>query len=203
MKYDFVEVGTADFSALIETADEHAVGISIEPIRAYLDRLPSPPGVRKLCVAVSRTRNRGETQVHYIPRETIEQHNLDLWLAGCNSVGDLHRAHKLLNLHEHVVSETVAELPLPEIMLMNDVTELDLLKVDAEGGDSDILLTYLDWYLEYRNVPLPRRIVFETNILTPHNTVQRVMSRYTQELGYRVTRHAYGHMEEETEMTLE
>ena len=55
MKYDFIEIGTSNFDTLIQAADDFAVGISIEPIKHYLDSLPSRANVKKLNVAVSRT----------------------------------------------------------------------------------------------------------------------------------------------------
>jgi len=48
MKYDFVEIGTSDFDTLIETATDATRGLSIEPVRYYLDRLPERAGVKKL-----------------------------------------------------------------------------------------------------------------------------------------------------------
>ena len=41
MYFDFVEIGTSDFDTLIAAADQNTIGLSIEPIREYLDRLPS------------------------------------------------------------------------------------------------------------------------------------------------------------------
>ena len=37
--YDFIEIGTSDFDTLIETSNNDTVGISIEPIKYYLDNL--------------------------------------------------------------------------------------------------------------------------------------------------------------------
>ncbi len=53
MKYDFVEIGTSDFDTLIQTATDTTRGLSIEPVRHYLDRLPSPAGVKKIWAGVS------------------------------------------------------------------------------------------------------------------------------------------------------
>ena len=36
--YDFIEIGTSDFDTLIESSDDNVVGLSIEPIKYYLDR---------------------------------------------------------------------------------------------------------------------------------------------------------------------
>ena len=44
----FIEVGTSDFDTLIQVAKPETAGISIEPIKYYLDRLPNPPNVIKM-----------------------------------------------------------------------------------------------------------------------------------------------------------
>ena len=36
--YDFIEIGTSDFDTLIETSNDNTVGISIEPIKYYINR---------------------------------------------------------------------------------------------------------------------------------------------------------------------
>ena len=43
--FDFIEIGTSDFDTLIEDASESTRGISIEPIKYYLDRLPNKENV--------------------------------------------------------------------------------------------------------------------------------------------------------------
>jgi hypothetical protein len=41
MFFDFVEIGTSDFDTLIQKAGDTDIGISIDPIDEYLERLPS------------------------------------------------------------------------------------------------------------------------------------------------------------------
>ena len=45
---DFLEIGTSNFDTLIQLADNKTVGISVEPIKYYLDSLPSPANVLKI-----------------------------------------------------------------------------------------------------------------------------------------------------------
>ena len=47
MHYNFVEIGTSDFDTLIEGADDEQVGLSIEPIAYYLNKLPDKKNVKK------------------------------------------------------------------------------------------------------------------------------------------------------------
>ena len=37
--YDFIEIGTSDFQTLIEEASDEAIGLSVEPISYYLNKL--------------------------------------------------------------------------------------------------------------------------------------------------------------------
>ena len=37
--YDFIEVGTSNFNTELEKADDTSVGLSIEPVKFYLDDL--------------------------------------------------------------------------------------------------------------------------------------------------------------------
>ena len=47
MKYDFIEIGTSDFDTLLETTT-NKIGISIEPLKYYLDSLPNNDKVIKV-----------------------------------------------------------------------------------------------------------------------------------------------------------
>lgn len=181
MKYDFVEIGTSDFDALIETATDATRGISIEPIQYYLDRLPNPAGVIKLCCAVSTTARPAMLEMYYVPDSAIKEHGLPEWLRGCNSIGDYHLQHKKLGI-EHLIRVThVPAYPLASIFEQHQVTELDLLKIDTEGQDADILLSSAE-HMTVR----PSKIIFESNELSDAAKVQQVVDRYTS-LGYRMT----------------
>jgi FkbM family methyltransferase len=181
MKYDFVEIGTSDFDALIQTATDTTRGISIEPIQYYLDRLPSPTGVAKLCCAVSTTGQAAMLSMYYVPDAAIHENGLPEWLRGCNSIGSYHLQHCKLGI-EHLVRVThVPAYPLTRIFEQHQVTELDLLKIDTEGQDSDILLNYADNMLVR-----PQKIIFESNELSDAAKVKAVVDRYA-DLGYCVS----------------
>ena len=51
---DFIEIGTSNFNAITQLIDmnEPITGYAIEPYKDYLDQLPSPPGVKKLNIAI-------------------------------------------------------------------------------------------------------------------------------------------------------
>lgn len=173
MKFDFVEVGTSDFDSLSQSAGLDTQGISVEPIRYYLDRLPDLPGVRKICAAVGTAA--GTAEVFYVPDHVIQQQGLPYWIRGCNSVGDYHLQHRLFGIEHLVCVETVPQVTLWEIFQENSVTELDLLKLDTEGQDCGILL---DFWIRSNQSVLPGCIKFESNQLTAQDLVDQVIDVY-------------------------
>jgi hypothetical protein len=46
--YDFLEIGTSAFHTLLQLVADHQKGISVEPLKDYLNFLPSPPNVHKV-----------------------------------------------------------------------------------------------------------------------------------------------------------
>lgn len=190
MKYDFVEIGTSNFDTLIESATPDTRGISIEPIQAYLDALPNPPGVLKLKKAVSAA-NRFETlEVYYVPENLVQQHGLPDWLRGCNSVGDYHFQHHALDIRHLVARDQVACVPIGYIFDHYDITELGYLKIDTEGSDCAILLHLFDYLKNKPSTQYPRRILFESNELAAPAQVELVKNKYLG-LGYHVVRSDY------------
>ena len=45
--YDFIEIGTCDFDTELQRSDGTRRGISVEPVKGYLDALPNIQGVMK------------------------------------------------------------------------------------------------------------------------------------------------------------
>jgi hypothetical protein len=62
--YDFIEVGTANFDTIIEKVDDNTRGISIEPLKFYLDQLPDKKNVVKVNAALSN--KDGFIDIYYI-----------------------------------------------------------------------------------------------------------------------------------------
>jgi hypothetical protein len=185
MKYDFVEIGTSDFDTLIEQATDTTRGISIEPVRYYLDRLPEKPGVKKICGAVSATNRKSMLQVYYVPESVIVKHQLPSWLRGCNSVGNYHLQHQKLGIEHLVETSHVPCWPIGQLFEQEQVTELDLLKIDTEGQDVSIMLHLYEWLQHQPATQKPRRIEFESNELSDPEKVVQVVNKY-KTLGYDV-----------------
>ena len=187
MLYDFIEIGTSDFHALIENADDNTKGLSIEPIQMYLDNLPNRKNVKKLCLGISNC-NKNE-KVFYVKPENIEKYGLPYWLRGCNSISKPHYQHlNLLNGDMlHILESQDIEIITTKMMIERyDIEGVKYLKVDTEGHDCVILLDYI------KNCRLnpslfPDEILFESNILSSKEDQEKVISEF-QEHGYDVER---------------
>lgn len=181
--YDFIEIGTSDFDTLIQKATNE-VGLSIEPIKYYIDRLPNKENVTKINCAVSFDNVRRISKIYYIKDKDIKKYNLPEWMRGCNSLNEYHHQHKLNKL-EHIVDVCeIQEIPIADILVEYKVRGIDFLKIDTEGGDCYILNNLRD-YLETKTTAYwPKNIVFETNELTDKELVKQTLKDYYY-MGYK------------------
>lgn len=110
--YDFIEIGTSDFDTEIQKATDNTIGLSIEPIKYYLDKLPNKLNIQKLEMAISN--ENGNCLIYYMPIETINKYNFPKWFRGCNSINDYHST----------VYNTIKELDLvPEELIKSYIVE--------------------------------------------------------------------------------
>lgn len=184
MKYDFVEIGTSNFETLIEKAGPETVGISIEPLKHYLEQLPNKPRVTKLNAAVIGDGVKGSTEIFYVPEPLVDSLKLPHWLKGCNSMGDYHIEHHKLGITNLVERYKIDTIPISELFEEYDIEEPEMLKIDTEGADIDILNGFVK-YLHNKNNRLPRKILFESNLLVPRLRVDKLIDDISQ-FGYRV-----------------
>jgi autotransporter strand-loop-strand O-heptosyltransferase len=160
--YDFIEIGTSDFDTLIETATDDTVGISIEPIKYYIDRLPNKQNVIKVQAALST--EDGEVDVYYIDDWKIEENNLPWWVRGSNSINNSH-PFAIKELGEELYNSLVTIEKVPTISWKTlidtyGVESIGYLKIDTEGHDHVILRDFLDYCKEY-SFPIPNKITLE------------------------------------------
>ena len=160
--YDFIEIGTSDFDTLIETSTDETVGISIEPIKYYIDRLPNKQNVIKVQAALST--EDGDVDVYYIDDWKIEENNLPWWVRGSNSINNPH-PFAIKELGEELYNSLVTIEKVPTISwktLINTygVESIGYLKIDTEGHDHVILRDFLDYCKEY-SFPIPNKITLE------------------------------------------
>lgn len=182
MNLDFLEIGTSDFDTCIQSYPDDAVGISIEPIKYYLDRLPNKRNVIKINAAVAID-DKETAIIHYIPEDVIKANKLEDWYRGCNSINDYHYAHKHNKLTDLVVKEEVPAIPIGKILSDHNVVRIKYVKVDTEGVDCIILNSLLDYLEDKERHYYPDKILFETNLLSDRNDIQKTVDRWTMK-GY-------------------
>ena len=154
--YDFIEIGTSDFETEIQDAGLKR-GISIEPVKRYLDALPNPPHVTKIHGAASN--RSGTIDVYSISPENIIKHNLPDWTRGCNSVNAPHKGYAGKVPDEIFTKDTVPVYTFTDIINMCHVKSCKYLKIDTEGHDAIILQSYVECLS--KGFPLIPKIIFE------------------------------------------
>jgi FkbM family methyltransferase len=167
MKLDFIEIGTSNFETLIEICGENEYGISIEPIKEYLDDLPNKKNVIKLECGISDTNS--VVDLYYVEIVDINNHGLPSWVRGCNSIIRPHpstqnvlKERKL----EHLMKKRTCEVITWDTLIDRfNIESVKFLKIDTEGHDCYILRDIINSKTKVR----PTKIQFENNILTEKN----------------------------------
>jgi autotransporter strand-loop-strand O-heptosyltransferase len=178
--YDFIEIGTSNFHALIIDCSDDTVGLSIEPLQVYLDGLPNKPNVTKVAAAISD--QDGEIEIYHIPKPTIHQYNLPIWVQGTNSVSKPHEfARKTLGeeFYDSIVSvDKVPTLSWSTLVSRYNINTIDYLKIDTEGHDHVILKSYLE---ECDKNPklFANKILFEYNESSDKIALDTIISNLT------------------------
>ena len=85
---DFIEIGTSNFDTLLEKCSENEYGISVEPLKNYLDDLPEKRNVKKINCAVTHGKMTDFIDMYYIPKNKIKNppQGLRLVLVGRNGL---------------------------------------------------------------------------------------------------------------------
>jgi glycosyltransferase involved in cell wall biosynthesis len=180
--YDFIEIGTSDFETEIQNAGLKR-GISIEPVKRYLDALPNPPYVTKIHGAVSNVS--GTIDVYSISPEDIQKHNLPDWIRGCNTVNAPHMCVAGKVPDEIIIKDRVPVYTFNDTINMCHVKSCKYLKIDTEGHDVIILNSYLDCVS--KGFPLIPKIMFEDNGGCKKEDVEAVLEKL-KGYGYTYTR---------------
>lgn len=182
--YDFIEIGTSDFDTIIQNSRDK-IGLSIEPIKYYLDRLPDKEGVKKIHCAVSFDDIERDSKVFYITPEDIAKNGLPDWIRGCNTLNKYHLQHEIYNAQDIVTVELVKEVPISKILIENKVRKIGTLKIDTEGGDCFILRNLKKYLITKTKSFYPKEIIFESNELTDEELVKQTIIDY-EEIGYKL-----------------
>lgn len=170
MIYDFIEIGTSDFDTLLQST-KNKKGLSIEPLKLYLDRLPENDSVTKINVGISDKISKAD--FYYIKPEDIIKYNLPSWVKGCNSINSPHKTvYNLLgDKHDEIVSvENVEIWDWEKLINEYNIVYCDYLKIDTEGHDLVILKNYFKVFEKY-GLETARTIIMERNVLSNINDI--------------------------------
>jgi hypothetical protein len=188
MNYDFIEIGTSDFQTCIQSGGDNDVGISIEPLKVYLDRLPDKPNVTKLNCAISLDGTEYKDKIYWIHPDDLAKNNLPEWLKGCNRISEPHIQHlsyMVKNTHAEIIATEIDMIPLSKIFDDYDVEGVKLLKLDTEGADVYILKSFLPYLSDRPREHKPEEIFFEANQLTADDLILETIDLYNN-IGYRM-----------------
>ena len=184
MFLDYIEIGTSDFNTEVEIND-NKVGISIDPVKYYIDKLPTKSGCIKIVNGISNFN--GEITIYYISVDDIHKYALPYWVRGCNSVNKYHpTVSKLLSCKGIKIEDIIVKYTVPcktLIRLLTDyyVDGFYLLKIDTEGHDFVILEHFFKNNQD--NHMLPHKIIFESNELSKKENICEIIET-SRKIGY-------------------
>ncbi len=209
MNFDFVEIGTGPYHSLISTCADSEKGLSVEPLREYLDCWADRDNVLKIEAAVVADADQNpekSAEIFYVDQHDIDRNQLGRWFKGCNFLGRPHDLHVQYYSDPNVWHQTADRASLPTRNLVDEglvrtrrvktfsVTEfiaaysiekIGFLKIDTDGLDCRIVNSFLDYY-ESRREFLPDRIMFESNSHSKPEEVSRLRRRLREQFGYEV-----------------
>lgn len=155
MKYNFVEIGTCDYHTLLEGANSNEIGLSVEPIKTYLDRLPDKPNVTKVNVAISSENKM--VDLFWVEPSNQDKFNLG-FTKGWGTIIKPHRGHSEaeMMLSTGMLSKHQVEaITWSTLVQRYDIESVDYVKIDAEGHDCIIVNSILESSVH------PNKISFE------------------------------------------
>lgn len=171
-KYDYIEIGTSDFETMVEYMPDNKKGLSIDPMKVYLDKLPNKSNNTKLNLAISDKNYK--TKVYYVSAEDIEANDFPEWVKGCNSIDVPHPSIdtflKEKGLESLLKCEEIECISFEELINRCDVTDIDFLKIDTEGNDITIIRNMLNTMVR------PKKIFFEANSLYNEDDILSIIN---------------------------
>jgi len=187
--YDFIEIGTSDFDTELQKEDDK-VGISIEPIHYYLDRLPKKDKCIQLNIGISDYN--GSCTVNYLSEQTIQEYGFPEWVRGCNSINSYHTTvakicvQRGLDIEKISNKDFVGVLTLYTLMNNLSIGGVYFLKIDTEGHDTIILKKFYEELQAVQNtLYLPHSIQFESNVLSTNESISQTIDLFIS-IGYEV-----------------
>ena len=180
MRYNFIEIGTSDFDTLLQKSSDTAIGLSVEPLNYYLDRLPNKPGVTKVNAALSNSDD--YLEIYNVPVSAIEKYNLPYWVRGCNSLSKPHQYTMDTigaELYNQIVQiDRVPTITWKTLISQYNVESVEFIKIDTEGHEYIILKDYFE-ICENNPLLYADKIMFEYNQNSDMPALDRLFSSST------------------------
>lgn len=176
---DFIEIGTSNFNTVIQTCDEYSIGISIEPVKYYLDQLPNKKNVTKINAAITGDNTIDDfIKIFYIPEDIIIKEKLDFFFKGCNKIGTYHPLHIKYNLTNYVKIDDVKLINIGDFLNNNNIRRIKYLQIDTEGHDINIMNGLYNYISKLSKEYHPDEIKFETNQYSTKYEIDNIINLY-------------------------
>tara|TARA_R110002020_G_scaffold91748_1_gene222693 strand:- start:426 stop:1019 length:594 start_codon:yes stop_codon:yes gene_type:complete len=159
--YSFIEVGTSDFASLTsQKCYRDKLGISIEPVKKLLDRLPISENHIKVCKALDITSGKKDFYKYIdeyldIPANSGDKHAYERGMSCLATTDNLEKRITSSVRNDRFEITQVETITWSQLIEEYDIGSVDYLKIDTEGYDAYLLI-------ELRKTILrPDRIKFE------------------------------------------
>lgn len=190
MRFQFIDIGCGHQSVssdIYGTSDE-IFGMYVEPIKEYLDVLPSGKNIiKENCAIYDKS---GDIEFNAIIRnnpryfsnkeisDIVQDPNkLNHYISKYGNSGQ----SSFLDLGPNLITQKikVKTLSLEQLFLKHNVTEIENLKIDVEGYEEH-LLTQLYELMENNKVKILKEIKFEYNHLSNLHVLNRLTKLFCE-----------------------
>ena len=177
MMYDYVDIGTSNFDTSLDVATDTDNIILVEPIKRFLDELPSGDNIIKVNCAIG---SKPSTDVIYCvnPELAVAQH-----FTGCNQIGKIHPLLKQEIDSQHlqlsdIIAEPIEIITFQQLCEQYDITWIAQLKIDTEGHEAIILKQVLQ-RIKTRELVVDE-IKFEYNYLSDKQVLDHLILAFKE-----------------------
>ena len=177
--HGFIEVGTSDFASLCsQKCYRDQLGISIEPVKKLLDRLPTSDNHSKVCKAIDITSGDKDFYKYIdeyidIPANSGNKHDYERGMSSLATADNLKKRITSSVRNDRFEMIKVPCITWSQLIQEFDIGSVDYLKIDTEGMDAYLLIEL------HKTILRPHKIKFE---YCHHSTevVKEVLDTFTE-----------------------
>jgi len=181
MFYNYVDIGTCNFKTSLDILKANEKIILVDPIKEYLDDLPSSINIVKENCAIDEINS--TKKITYINPQLIKNKKFKSWVGGSSKIGEKHPLILKL-LRENKITESdlitvdVNTLTFGSLVKKYDISSIFQLKIDTEGHEHIILTDVLEYV---KNTVKIDRIIFEYREEFGHvNKLDKLIVEFTK-----------------------